>query len=924
MLRRLIAAALVVLAPMAADWSGVLRPVENQLTALRMEAERRPPTGAVVVVDIDAKSIGALGSWPWPRRTYAELIDKLDKMGAGEIAFDVDFSAPSNPVDDGAMEAALKRAGGSIILAAFVQKLTAVGDSEPVFNHPVAAFAANAWMASVTVRPDSDGLVRRFPYGIVVNGQIYPSVPAVLAGGLGEVGQSFAIDFSINLNKIDRIPVVDVLNGVVDPARIAGKKVIVGAQAVELRDFFSVPVAGTVSGALLQAGAAETLIQGRVIHATNSLLMWMGLLVIGLATLVVGRVRWTIAVAGLLAAGLITEIGATFVQARFALAIDTAPWLVALAIFAIVVLVSEIDFGKLVQTMWRVRASNAEALLGQVVTDNFAGIVVVDKNGRIRAASRTASELLGAQSALTGLSAYKVLPAELAARVDSVLTVAGFDRFSRHPSEYTLKRPDGKIRTLEYIITVSEVENERAERIRGARTYKVACLTFTDVTNERAAKARIERMARFDTLTDLPNRNQLIERLESAFTSADHSARTSAVVSLDLDGFKSVNDTLGHHIGDLLLREVAARATALLPPGGLVARLGADEFAAVISGPDVQEAAVEYATEAVAIIGQAFHLEGHQVLVGASAGVALADARDKGPDDILKRADIALYRAKAGGGNTFVVFEREMLKSMVERQRLEVEMWRALERGEFEVWYQPQVDLATGRLAGVEALLRWHHPKRGMVSPAEFVPVAEAIGMIEQLGQWVLETACADVASWSGHLRLAVNVSSVQFTRGDMARQVADALKKSGLPARQLDLEITESVFMHPSKAIHESLAEVRALGVGVALDDFGTGYSSLSYLQKFPITKIKLDQSFVAELPANGHSASIVRAVASLAHDLKLKLNAEGIENAAQAAFLRSLDVSEGQGYLFGQAQRADDMARLINSPAERARLTA
>jgi predicted signal transduction protein with EAL and GGDEF domain len=338
----------------------------------------------------------------------------------------------------------------------------------------------------------------------------------------------------------------------------------------------------------------------------------------------------------------------------------------------------------------------------------------------------------------------------------------------------------------------------------------------------------------------------------------------------------------------------------------------------------VRSDALEFATRVVAVARQPFQLAGHQVIVGASAGIALADSRDRGADDVLKRGDVALHRAKANGGSGYAVFDRTMLQSIIERQQMEFDLWQALERNEFEVWYQPQIDLESERLVGVEALIRWRHPERGVVSPAEFVPVAEAIGMIDVLGRWVLDTACRQVANWAGGVRLAVNVSSAQFVRADMADVVSEVLAGSGLPACQLDIEITESLFIQPTDKVLESLSRLRRLGVGIALDDFGTGYSSLSYIQRFPITKIKLDRSFVAGLPVNGDSAAIVRAVAGLARDLRLRLNAEGVENATQLAFLRSVGVGEVQGYLFGVPQPAADLVRLLEHQMERARLRA
>jgi diguanylate cyclase (GGDEF)-like protein/PAS domain S-box-containing protein len=920
MLRQIIAAALVVVIPATAQWAGWLDPLENQLIAARMEMRPTAPTGSVVVVDIDEKSISAIGVWPWPRRLHADLVDKLFTLGAAEVALDIDFSRASNPADDDALEAALKRAHGGVTLSAFVQKQSAQPNAAPVYNRPLGQFADNAWVGSVAVRPDADGLVRRFGYGLVVDGRVVPSVPALLAGGLGEAGRSFLVDFGIDLSRIDRVSFIDVLRGNVDASRIAGKRVIVGAQAVELRDFFTVSVHGVVPGALLQAAAAETLLQGRAIHESSLLVMFAGLLFLSLTAFAIGRGRWWLLIGFVAGMAVLIEAMATLVQAKFAFAVNTAPLHMGLAILAIIVLLSEIDLGELLRTVLNARAKNAQSLLNQVVTDNFAGFVVIDEDGLILAASRTAAELLGQPFDLTGSRARDVLPSELSANVDAVFAVNGFERTTRRSAAVSVRRRDGERRLFEHSITVSTVESERADGVE----RKVACLTFADVTEQRAEEARIAHMARFDSLTDLPNRNQLIERVSAAFASQDSELRSSAIVCFDLDGFKKINDTLGHHFGDQMLRAVAERATQLLPAGGLVARLGGDEFAAIFSGRAASDDAIEFATRAVAAISKPFQLGGHQAIISASAGVALADSRDKGADDILMRADVALYRAKTNGGSQAVVFERRMLASVVQRQRLEFELWQALDRGEFEVWYQPQSDLSTDQITGMEALLRWRHPERGLVSPAEFIPVAEAIGLIDKLGQWVLESACAEAATWPETIKLAVNVSSAQFARSDMAEIVSRALAHSGLPASRLDLEITESLFMQPSKTVHAVLEKLRAIGVGIALDDFGTGYSSLGYIQRFPITKIKLDQSFVAGLPANTGSAAIVRAVAGIARDVGLRLIAEGVESEAQATFLASLGVDEGQGYLYGRPQAPHGLVRLLQPSAEVFRLRA
>ena len=914
MLRQIIAAALVIVAPATAHWAGWLHPLDNALTTTRMEMRRTAPTGSVVVVDIDEKSIAEIGSWPWPRRLHAELIDRLRALGASEIALDIDFGSPTNPNDDSSLEAALSRSQGRTILSAFVQKPSAGPAARPVYDRPLDRFAANAWVGSVSVRQDRDGIVRRFGYGLIVNGQIVPSVPTLLAGGLGEAGGDFLVDFGIDLTAIDHVSAIDILRGNGEAARIGGKKVIVGAQAIELRDFFNVPVYGAVSGALLQAAATETLLQKRVLRETNSAVAIAGLFALALLAFAIGRARWWLLVGALFGAAATIEAAATLIQAKSGLALATAPWHAGLAILAMIVLLSEIDFGELLRSVLKARAKNAQTLLNRVVTDSFAGFVVIDEDGMIRAASRTASELLGHSFDLTGSSARTVLPEELSAKVDAVFAVHGFERTTRRSTAVSIRRDDGQKRLFEHSITVSEVESEGAEG--GMR--KVACLTFADVTEQKEEEARIARLARFDSLTDLPNRNQLIERVEEAFASDDSDIRSSAVVCFDLDGFKKMNDTLGHRFGDLLLRAVAERTTGLLPEGALVARLGGDEFAAIFPGRNAGDDAVEFATRAVAAIAKPFQLAGHQAIISASAGVALADSRDQGADDILMRADVALYRAKANGGSQATVFERKMLASIVQRQRLEFELWQALDRQEFEVWYQPQVDLRSDQVTGMEALLRWRHPERGIVSPTEFIPVAEATGLIDKLGRWVMETACAEAANWPDSIKLAVNVSSAQFARCDMAEVVSLALERSALPSSRLDVEITESLFMQPSKAVKAVLDRFRAMGVGIALDDFGTGYSSLGYIQTFPITKIKLDQSFVAGLPANAGSASIVRAVAGIARDVGLRLNAEGVESEMQSNFLRSLGVDEVQGYLYGRPQPAERVARMLGLTAE------
>ena len=375
-----------------------------------------------------------------------------------------------------------------------------------------------------------------------------------------------------------------------------------------------------------------------------------------------------------------------------------------------------------------------------------------------------------------------------------------------------------------------------------------------------------------------------------------------AVLCLDLDHFKSVNDTLGHPIGDSLLQAVAARIRACVRPTDTVARLGGDEFAIVQVSAAQPTGATALAARLIEQIGEPFEIEGHQVVIGASVGIAVAPDDGSDPDCLLKNADMALYRAKEDGRGTYRFFEPAMDAKMQARRALELDLRKALVLGEFELFYQPLVRLDTDRVSGFEALLRWRHPQRGLVPPGEFIPLAEEIGLIGPIGAWVLKQACAEATRWPDHLKVAVNLSPVQFKNGTVVLDVVSALSASGLDPRQLELEITEAVLLQDTETTVATLTELRNLGVRISMDDFGTGYSSLGYLQKFPFDKIKIDRSFIRDLADRPDAIAIIRAVTGLGSSLGMSTTAEGVETEAQLRQLREEGCTEVQGYLFSE----------------------
>jgi diguanylate cyclase (GGDEF)-like protein len=437
-------------------------------------------------------------------------------------------------------------------------------------------------------------------------------------------------------------------------------------------------------------------------------------------------------------------------------------------------------------------------------------------------------------------------------------------------------------------------------------------VTYEDVTERHKAQARVAHMARHDSLTDLPNRTLFREKMSEGLGKVATAGGQLAVLCLDLDNFKAVNDRLGHAAGDRLLRWVAAELRKHAGERDTIARLGGDEFAVLQRGPQPQSAE-QLARRLVEIVGRPQPLEDQSMHVGVSVGIAIAPDHGLDPDELMKCADLALYRAKARGRGAYQLFEPEMEEQARMRHVLEHDLRGALEKHEFHLVFQPQVRLDTSELTGFEALLRWRHPERGMISPADFIPIAEETGLIIPLGEWVLRAACATAANWPDLMNVAVNLSPVQFRSRGLVAMVTSALAEAGLSPRRLELEVTETALLDDSETTIDTLHQLRALGVRVSLDDFGVGYSSLSYLRRFPFDRIKIDRSFVGTLGESPESVAIVRTIASLGSVLGVETTAEGVETADQLEFVRQSGCTAVQGFYFGKPCPADEIGRVI-----------
>lgn len=446
--------------------------------------------------------------------------------------------------------------------------------------------------------------------------------------------------------------------------------------------------------------------------------------------------------------------------------------------------------------------------------------------------------------------------------------------------------------------------------------------THEDITQQRRAEARISHMARHDALTNLPNRVQLRERMDEALYGTSEGSPSLALLVLNIDRFKEINDTLGHSVGDTLLQFVAERLREQLGDVSMVARIGGDEFAVLETAEKPAERAAALAKRLLALLAEPLDIDGRQFVIGASIGIAISPDDGTESDQLLKNADLALDRAKSERRGTYSFFVREMDERLQARRDLEQDLRLAIANGEFEVFYQPQLNLARNQISGCEALIRWRHPLRGLISPATFVPVAEETGLIVEIGEWVLHQACADASTWPGDIRVAVNVSAIQLKRGNMLQTALSALNATELSPSRLELEVTESVLLDEHRDVLETLQELHNLGVRISLDDFGTGYSSLGYLKRFPFDKIKLDRSFLSELSEKGgNSSAIVRTVAALGSSLGIATTAEGVETQEQLDLVRREGYTEIQGYYLSPPVNSQDLARLLAAPPQFAR---
>lgn len=877
---------------LSCGWHGALR---HALADLRFNWQSRPASGDIVIVAIDAASIDKIAVWPWPRQLHADLLRRLQQADVKDIAFDVDFSTPSDASSDRNFAEALENAGGSVILPTFQQP--GIDKATIHVNRPLPQFGDHAWSALVNVEVGPDGLVRRYPFGEKLDGKFQPSMGAVLSGQYDAKRTPFLIDFSIRSTTIPKVSYADVLRG--DEAtlsRLKGKKVIIGGTALELGDRFSVPNGAIVSGPTLQTLAAESIQQNRALQWTSDVVTVAGLCILALVT----QLSWRRLPAGrrvvlLLGMAAAVEAGAIVLQAKWPLVLDTSLFHVAIVAYLGAMALDEIDFRDVLGRIAENRFQRIAMSLGD-------GLVCTDQNHLITVWNPGAAAIFGYQpEQMIGkpLDLIYADPDQGSARsIGEAAPTAG-----GAVVEFDGRRSNGEVFPVEASFS----------RWQGTDGSQYGAI-IRDISVRKREAERIRYLAEYDSLTGLANRNTLHAELATMISRAEHGGSEVALLVVGLDGFQQINDMLGHASGDLVLRAVSQRLRDDTPGAGLVARLSGDEFAIAVSLADIGGSVSTFA-ERIAASFEAQLLAGtRQHRIRVSIGAAVFPDAGRSADDLLSNSHLALSRAKATKRGGHVLFEDAIRRELETRLTLEAELAVAADRHEFELFYQPQLNLGDGSLIGAEALIRWRHPVRGLVSPAEFMPVVNTSPISERIADWVLETACTQAAAWerAGHkLRMGVNLSPSQLQSGDLAGSVARVLSRTGLTATSLELEVTEDILLHDEQGVLDMFLKIQELGVRIVFDDFGTGYASLSYLKKFPLDGLKIDRSFVFGLLGNPDDAAIVSSTIGLSKQLGLSVIAEGIENRATADFLASMGCEEGQGYFFGRPMPAADFER-------------
>ncbi|HEX7037327.1 MAG TPA: EAL domain-containing protein [Pseudomonadales bacterium] len=885
--RRLLAGGAIVILTGLAGLTGLLAPADRLAGDWRTALLAHEVQSDVLIVAIDAQSLRSLNTWPWSRGVHARLLDRLDTADPHAVFLDIDFSLPSeDAAADRALAASVARPRRhTLVLPAFWQYASAASSTGRLLTEPLPVLREHARTGLVNLFPAPDGLVRDAVHVEDFGRREYRSSAAILAGQEGlRPGVAYPIDFRIDPASFEYVSYADVLSGHVPAERIRDRTVLVGATAVELGDTVPVPVHRAVPGVTLQAMLYETLRRG-IPHAVPAHFGW--LLCLGVVI-----TWWRFERRGgraqlVFALGTLTllPVLSLYLHGVHDLLLDVAAPMLAALLCLITGLLVNADRQAWSAMLAALRLRRQQALMSGLFSASIDGILVLDASRRIVDCNDAAAKLFGIdREQLIGYSLDMVLPV-LSAEAHAPLRpgrfeVPGLTRGGPVPMEVSVSR------------------------VAGDDTGLMTAIV-RDVSERHRQHAALRHQATHDPLTGLPNRVLLNELLDTL--SADVPA---ALFMLDLDGFKQVNDTLGHGIGDEVLRALGERLRESLSEELQVFRLGGDEFAVLVSCYRSRAQLLRLADRIIERIREPVTAGGHRLELGGSIGIAIfPEHADNGPA-LMQCADVAMYTAKSGHHHS-AFYDATRDHNTLRNLKMAASLRAAIEEGRLHVVYQPKLRLADRVCCGVEALVRWHDPELGNVSPAEFVPLAEGSDLIAHLTRFTLQQAIRDHAEWAQQgmaLDLAVNLSARHLGDAAFMSELVELVADRGIPPERLELEITETALMDDPERVLAVLASVAGQGIRLAMDDFGTGFSSLAYLKHLNLHTLKIDRCFIRDIEHNVSDRKIVESTLLMAHSLDLVVVAEGIENEAQATLLDQLGCEVGQGYAFARPMPADE----------------
>ena len=878
-----------------------------------MELSVRTPIAedSVVIVAIDDASLTKLGHWPWSRAIHARLIDQLTAVNVAAVAMDILFMEPDriHPENDQLLASAIRR-NGRVIMPV----LTSIQDQQFVITKPLPEIAdAAAQLAHVNIQFDSQGIVRKLDLEMNLNnGEVLPAMSLALSKQNGKYNPSFIsglenilINFSGPPGHFQHVSYVDVLQKKDVQQKLQGKTIFIGMTASGLGSRIATPVSNKLqlmSGIEFQANAFSTIQSGRIVQA----MQWVGYLLISILLIappvfIFRCIRPSYALILLLVFSMLT------ILTSLLLLNNLLQWFSPLPILICQVLSYPL-WSK--QQLEQLEHSLFKAHEKSTATLNAIGeaVVTTDHKNCITFMNPAAEIMFDRPLAVVKQQAFSELFQVLDDTSFELIGIEKLTTANKNTEVQAIRNLQGK--EIAVHITSSMMHDEKKRSIG-------VVYAFNDLSEIIRVHQKIAFVATHDSLTKLPNRVLLQDRLQQAIIKAKRETLSFALLFIDLDGFKKINDAMGHDCGDVLLQTVANRLRNWVRKSDTISRWGGDEFIILLENLALPSDAADVAGKIIASLSSVVLLNQQEVFVTPSIGISLYPDDGVHAAELIAKSDTAMYNVKKHGKNNYCFYSHKLENQAKEKLLLETELRKAIDASEFEMYYQPQIDISSNQLIGAEALIRWNHPQKGLIAPDKFIPLAEEIGLMVRLGEWIIENVCLQLNTWKTQgfkpIKVAINLSAQQFVDKDLVSIISREIKKHDLAPELIQVEITESMMLQDIEQVIKILTDLKSAGISIAIDDFGTGYSSLEYLKRLPIDKLKIDKSFIDHVLHDPDDASIVQAVIALGHNMNMQIIAEGVENELQANFLQDKNCDFAQGYFYSKAVPAQKMGLMF-----------